>query len=484
MAAGCTCIVSLEVLMGPHTGLSVGPMPIADGPICIGRSKKFVGAGLLLASDFDVSSKHARLEAGTGRIALTDVGSTNGTKVNDKPIAPRVGVPLSDGDTITTGGSLLAFRVEACCSSCEASKAHPPIIAQVSPPPEPEECVVCHRSLYGLSFEERHVHVNQCLDEQPQAKKAKKTKSIDQQQVDLALALSKSLVDDDLEASVTKTMLTRELESLDAQIHALQKQRAKVLRQLAKSNKQARKVAKSRVLPPSDVLAQTHETPSAWAFLFPPQTPPPSRPPHVTASCWLKAAQGAHLTIADFTVACVLALEAPCHEVETFDPETSGSQPPRASHLLMATDPAAAPDAPPEIAGSSLTASADPCEPSIPLPVEPSPNGAASCEAQPPVPAASSPESLSPNESSPAAPSSDVPVPDPPLPPADIADIFPQWQDDVAFVAAQTDTAALTTALAALRATLAESNAPSVAAALAFFEAHMVAHLQALAHPI
>ncbi|KDO33862.1 hypothetical protein SPRG_01741 [Saprolegnia parasitica CBS 223.65] len=140
----CGCLASLEVLMGPHTGAMVAPTSSA---IAIGRSKKFVGGtGLLLASDFDVSSRHASIarDASLGRFVVVDVGSTNGTKLNEAPIAPRTPTPLRDGDTLTTGASLLAFRIDVVCAACAVpTPSEVDIVVAAEAPLEHEESAIC-----------------------------------------------------------------------------------------------------------------------------------------------------------------------------------------------------------------------------------------------------------------------------------------------------------------------------------------------------
>ena len=57
-------------------------------------------------SDPGISRLHAVLERrGDGTCVLRDLGSTNGTAVNDEPapVAPHTDVPLSDGDTVHLG---------------------------------------------------------------------------------------------------------------------------------------------------------------------------------------------------------------------------------------------------------------------------------------------------------------------------------------------------------------------------------------------
>ena len=53
--------------------------------------------------DDGVSHRHAKLVRASDGYALLDLGSTNGTKLNGKPVEHGVPVPLADGDQITLG---------------------------------------------------------------------------------------------------------------------------------------------------------------------------------------------------------------------------------------------------------------------------------------------------------------------------------------------------------------------------------------------
>jgi len=59
--------------------------------------------------DKGASRKHAQLKLRDGVWSLTDLGSTNGTRLNGQTIQSR---ELSDGDRITIGNTLLEFRRE------------------------------------------------------------------------------------------------------------------------------------------------------------------------------------------------------------------------------------------------------------------------------------------------------------------------------------------------------------------------------------
>ncbi|MGZ8607640.1 MAG: FhaA domain-containing protein [Actinomycetota bacterium] len=75
-------------------------------------SKPLVTLGRLPESDVVVadagaSRQHARIANANGEFVLTDLGSTNGTLVNDEAVHERA---LGDGDRITIGDTVLEFR--------------------------------------------------------------------------------------------------------------------------------------------------------------------------------------------------------------------------------------------------------------------------------------------------------------------------------------------------------------------------------------
>jgi hypothetical protein len=64
----------------------------------------------IVISDPGASRRHATITLDEGgEYVLTDLGSTNGTIVNDEPVGEHV---LSDGDRITIGNTVLEFRRE------------------------------------------------------------------------------------------------------------------------------------------------------------------------------------------------------------------------------------------------------------------------------------------------------------------------------------------------------------------------------------
>jgi pSer/pThr/pTyr-binding forkhead associated (FHA) protein len=89
----------LAAIAGPLTGQR---FPIGAN-LEVGRE----GSGIALGFDTHASRKHASFMATPGGIILTDLGSTNGTFVNDQPVQAAT---LSKGDTVRIG--VTTFRVE------------------------------------------------------------------------------------------------------------------------------------------------------------------------------------------------------------------------------------------------------------------------------------------------------------------------------------------------------------------------------------
>jgi hypothetical protein len=94
--AGAATLVLLEegrpvetYRLGPTT--TIGRLPECD----------------VVLTDPAASRRHARIDRRDGLWRIEDLGSTNGTYVNDEPVSERV---LADGDRITIGTTVLEFR--------------------------------------------------------------------------------------------------------------------------------------------------------------------------------------------------------------------------------------------------------------------------------------------------------------------------------------------------------------------------------------
>jgi pSer/pThr/pTyr-binding forkhead associated (FHA) protein len=93
---------TLVVLRGAAEGME---HPLRERRIVLGRGP---GADLALA-DEQMSQQHAALERVTGGFRLTDLGSTNGTRVNGAAIQSQ---EIHHGDRIELGRHVLQLVVE------------------------------------------------------------------------------------------------------------------------------------------------------------------------------------------------------------------------------------------------------------------------------------------------------------------------------------------------------------------------------------
>jgi hypothetical protein len=87
-------------------------MPATGAPMHIGRSPECE----LVLKDSRVSRKHARLAARDGVLVLTDLGSTNGTRVNGHRVSEVV---LGAGDRILVGETVLTIELATAGSGAQ-----------------------------------------------------------------------------------------------------------------------------------------------------------------------------------------------------------------------------------------------------------------------------------------------------------------------------------------------------------------------------
>ncbi len=103
--------VTIRVLDGFEMGALFENLP---APVTIGRERE----NQISLNDEQVSRFHAKIQDADGRLILTDLESTNGTRVNGRPARLRV---LQPGDQIQIGRSVLLVD--------------PPVVSGVTPPP-------------------------------------------------------------------------------------------------------------------------------------------------------------------------------------------------------------------------------------------------------------------------------------------------------------------------------------------------------------
>src|SRR5438876_11000974 len=99
MATGANGIVTFQVVDGVDKGRVFRDLPV---PVTSGREE----GNLLRLNDERVSRFHAKVQQEDGDVILTDLESTNGTRVNGSPIQIR---RLQPGDQINVGRSMLIF---------------------------------------------------------------------------------------------------------------------------------------------------------------------------------------------------------------------------------------------------------------------------------------------------------------------------------------------------------------------------------------
>jgi hypothetical protein len=77
---------------------------MGDQPLQIGRLPECA----VVVDDPNASRRHAELVRRDGAVVLVDLDSTNGTLVNGAPVKE---VPLSDGDEVTIGATVLRYEL-------------------------------------------------------------------------------------------------------------------------------------------------------------------------------------------------------------------------------------------------------------------------------------------------------------------------------------------------------------------------------------
>ena len=99
--------VVLYLYAGPQAGLT---FRCAEGDsVVLGRG---VQCDMVLDSYNAVSSSHCRITVGKNGVTVTDIGSTNGTIVDDKRIMPYMPVTVGHDSRIHLGNPVCAIQVQ------------------------------------------------------------------------------------------------------------------------------------------------------------------------------------------------------------------------------------------------------------------------------------------------------------------------------------------------------------------------------------
>jgi pSer/pThr/pTyr-binding forkhead associated (FHA) protein len=97
----------MGILLVNEYGRDTREVPIHQSPVRIGRDPR----GEVVLGDVGVSRAHARILCGEKDIVLEDLGSTNGTLVNDRKIGSRERCSLRHGDIIRVGRSVIQLLI-------------------------------------------------------------------------------------------------------------------------------------------------------------------------------------------------------------------------------------------------------------------------------------------------------------------------------------------------------------------------------------
>lgn len=106
--------LTFQVIEGVDKGRIFRDLPI---PVTIGREE----GNLLRLNDERISRFHAKVQQEDGDVILTDLESTNGTRVNGAPVQIR---RLRAGDQINVGRSMLLFGTLEEIAVRKAEKKH------------------------------------------------------------------------------------------------------------------------------------------------------------------------------------------------------------------------------------------------------------------------------------------------------------------------------------------------------------------------
>jgi pSer/pThr/pTyr-binding forkhead associated (FHA) protein len=86
-----------SIHLSEETG--VPPIPVYDKKIIIGRSANHV----LAIPDASISRNHVEIVYSSGAITIMDMGTSNGTKINEQPIPANLPVEYHVGQVLTLG---------------------------------------------------------------------------------------------------------------------------------------------------------------------------------------------------------------------------------------------------------------------------------------------------------------------------------------------------------------------------------------------
>jgi pSer/pThr/pTyr-binding forkhead associated (FHA) protein len=99
----------MKVILKPVSHPQIGEISIADDLFAIGRNEEPFASGLGDAAA-RLSRRHARIFQEDGKVFIADLGSLNGTCINDQPL--KNGAAVLQNNDLVTFGNEVSFRVE------------------------------------------------------------------------------------------------------------------------------------------------------------------------------------------------------------------------------------------------------------------------------------------------------------------------------------------------------------------------------------
>ncbi|MDY6947843.1 MAG: FHA domain-containing protein [Pseudomonadota bacterium] len=144
----------MKVILKSVSHPRVGNIDVVDDLFAIGRNEEPFASGLGEAAA-NLSRRHARMFREGGRIFIADLGSRNGTRVNERVIRHNVATALNHNDLLTFGEAV-EFRVEIQPAVEQAPAPCPAIRLTLVPadPPSGLDTVAIHSFPFLVSRNE------------------------------------------------------------------------------------------------------------------------------------------------------------------------------------------------------------------------------------------------------------------------------------------------------------------------------------------
>lgn len=114
--------------------------------------------GDILLTDSRCSRKHAKIYLEEGRVFVEDIGSTNGTTVNEQPLEPNTKVELKPGDKVAFAGVEMTLHFPGEASATQLPQLNKTTTLDAPPAPEkPAAFLVTEEERYPMRLGENRI---------------------------------------------------------------------------------------------------------------------------------------------------------------------------------------------------------------------------------------------------------------------------------------------------------------------------------------